>query len=255
MILSRSRSRIAVAGLAAAAVLAATFADGASARRGCGDVERVPATKQVNPGGAAPLAVGDSVMLLALHNLAAVGYDTNGQGCRSFAEGLGVVRSTRRAAKLPRLVVLALGTDGRVSMGQIKKALRIVGPERVLGLVTPNEFGGGAGFDASVMRKAAGSIRPGSSSSTGSATAAATAAGFSPTTPTSPTRAPPPSPACWRWGRGSRGRAGPARDPLPPRGAFQLRARGPLELPLRGMRVTIGGSSHADRLPAPITAT
>ncbi len=150
---------MAVAGLAAAAVLAATFADGASARRGCGDVEQVTATKQVNPGGAAPLAVGDSVMLLALHNLAAVGYDTNGQGCRSFAEGLRVVRSKRRAAKLPRLVVLALGTDGRVSMAQIKKALRIAGPERVLGLVTPNELGGGAGFDASVMRRAAGQHR------------------------------------------------------------------------------------------------
>ena len=144
-----------VAGLVMAAALAVAHPPGASARRGCGDVERVTATKNVNPGGPAPLAVGDSVMLLALHNLAAVGYDTNGQGCRSFAEGLGVVRATRRAGELPRLVVLALGTDGRVTMPQIQKALRVAGPDRVLGLVTPNELGGGAGFDASVMRKAA----------------------------------------------------------------------------------------------------
>ena len=60
-----------------------------------------PRPKEVNPAGAAPLAVGDSVMLLALHDLAGVGYDTNGQGCRSFAAGLGVIRRTRRAAKLP----------------------------------------------------------------------------------------------------------------------------------------------------------
>ncbi len=139
----------------AAAILATSLPGAASARRGCGDVEQIKATKDVNPGGPAPLAVGDSVMLLALHNLAAVGYDTNGQGCRSFADGLGVMRRQRRAGRLPRLVVLALGTDGRVKMAQISEALRIAGPDRILGLVTPHELGGGAGFDASVMRKAA----------------------------------------------------------------------------------------------------
>ncbi len=139
----------------AAAIIGIALPAAASARRGCGDVEQVAATKDVNPGGAAPLAVGDSVMLLALHDLAAVGYDTNGQGCRSFGEGLGVLRATRRAGNLPRLVVLALGTDGRVSTTQIANALRVAGPDRVLGLVTPNELGGGAGFDASVMRRAA----------------------------------------------------------------------------------------------------
>ncbi len=141
--------------LLAAATIGAAHTPAASARRGCGDVEQVAATKDVNPAGAEPLAVGDSVMLLALHNLAEVGYDSNGQGCRSFAAGLRVIRSQRRAGKLPRLVVLALGTDGRVKMAQIKGALRIAGPDRILGLVTPHELGGGAGFDASVMRQAA----------------------------------------------------------------------------------------------------
>ncbi len=139
----------------AAVVFAISLPGGASARRGCGHAYRVKATKDVNPGGPAPLAVGDSVMLLALNNLAGVGYDTNGQSCRSFAEGLGVMRKQRRAGRLPRLVVLALGTDGRVKMAQINEALRIAGPDRILGLVTPHELGGGAGFDATVMRKAA----------------------------------------------------------------------------------------------------
>ena len=139
----------------AAVIFAASLPGSASARRGCGDVERVAATKDVNPAGAEPLAVGDSVMLLALQDLAGVGYDTNGQGCRSFADGLRVIRNQRQAGKLPRFVVLALGTDGRVKMAQINEALRIAGPNRILGLVTPHELGGGAGFDASVMRKAA----------------------------------------------------------------------------------------------------
>ena len=65
------------------------------------------------------------------------------------------MRKQRRAGRLPRLVVLALGTDGRVKIAQINEALRIAGPDRILGLVTPHELGGGAGFDASVMRKAA----------------------------------------------------------------------------------------------------
>jgi hypothetical protein len=122
---------------------------------GCGDVERTTATLDVNPSGLEPLAVGDSVMLLAVNDLAAVGYNTNSQGCRSFAAGLGVVRATKNRGRLPHLVVLALGTDGRISEAAIKRALRVVGPHRVLGLVTPRELSGQAGFDAITMRRAA----------------------------------------------------------------------------------------------------
>jgi hypothetical protein len=150
------RFRLLLTMAALAAVLFATsLPGGASARRACGDLELVRHTKDVNPGGPAPLALGDSVMLLALHNIAAVGYDANGRGCRYFADGLRVMRNKRRAGKLPRLVVLALGTDRRVKMAQVKEALRIAGPDRILGLVTPRELGGGASFDARVMRKAA----------------------------------------------------------------------------------------------------
>ncbi len=248
MILTPSRSAIAVVALATA-LLVACIPGAASARRGCGDVEQVKATKDVNPGGPEPLVVGDSVMLLALSNLAGVGYDTNGQGCRSFAEGLGVMRSTRRAAKLPRLVALALGTDGRVGMGQIRKALRIAGPERVLGLVTPHELGGGAGFDASVMRKAANQH---------------------------PTRI-----VLFDWVRYSRGHHGwfqpdhahlaykgaaafarllamgsrfsrPGQTPhhtrFPRGGHSSSGSRGGSKSRCQGMRVTIGGTSHADRI-------
>jgi hypothetical protein len=128
---------------------------GTAAGGGCGEVETTTATKDVNPSGPEPLAIGDSVMLLALNDLANVGYDTNGQGCRSFAEGLAAARAKRKQGELPHLVVLALGTDGPVSAHGIRKALKIAGPHRVLGLVTPRELGGNASFDATVMRRAA----------------------------------------------------------------------------------------------------
>ena len=57
----------------AAVLFAASLPGAASARRGCGEVEQVKSTKDVNPAGAEPLAIGDSVMLLALSDLAEVG--------------------------------------------------------------------------------------------------------------------------------------------------------------------------------------
>ena len=42
------------------------------------------------------------------------------------------------------MVVMALGTDGSVSPGAIRRALEVLGPTRVLGLVTPRESGGGS---------------------------------------------------------------------------------------------------------------
>ena len=62
------------------------------------------------------------------------------RGCRQMSEGLGVLRA--RAGSLPRFVVVGLGTNWTVTLDQIRQALRIVGRERVLGLVTPREVGG-----------------------------------------------------------------------------------------------------------------
>ena len=141
--------------LVAVGVLAGVASGASAAQGGCGEVEEFKATHALEPGGRAPLAVGDSVMLLALQDLAGVGYDTNGQGCRSFADGLKVLRAERARGQLPHLVVLALGTDGTVSIGKVESALKILGPEAVLGLVTPRELGGNPGSDATAVRQAA----------------------------------------------------------------------------------------------------
>lgn len=141
---------LAIAVLATAALLGA----GAATAAACGGTETAKPRKTVNPDGHAPLAIGDSTMLLALPDLARVGYQVNARGCRTLDEGLGVIRDYKRRDALPHLVVIFLGADASVSMRQLQKAFHIVGPKRVLGLVTPIELGGGTSSDADHVRAA-----------------------------------------------------------------------------------------------------
>jgi hypothetical protein len=124
-----------------------------SADAACGGVEHFPPTKLRRPG-APPLAVGDSVMLGAAPQLQAGGFEVDVRGCRQMSEGLGVLAARRYAGSLPQVVVVALGTNWTVTTEQIRAGLRLLGPERVLGLVTPPEVGGVASADQEVMRAA-----------------------------------------------------------------------------------------------------
>jgi hypothetical protein len=143
------RVRIGLA-VALVAVLSVLWAPAAQA--GCGGVEAASPKHKVAP--RPPLAIGDSSMLLALPALARIGYKANARGCRQFAEGLRLLRDTRRSHQLPHLVVLALGADASINAGQIQQAKKILGPKRKLGLVTPRETGGGESNDARVIRNA-----------------------------------------------------------------------------------------------------
>jgi hypothetical protein len=124
-----------------------------AAEAACGGVQQFQPTKLRRPG-APPLAIGDSVMLGAARRLQASGFEVDVRGCRQWSEGLGVLSARRRAGTLPDVVVVALGTNWTVTTAQIRSALRILGRERVLGLVTPPEVGGVASADQSVMRAA-----------------------------------------------------------------------------------------------------
>jgi hypothetical protein len=142
-------------------VLAAIAAAGAAllipapqpAPASCGGVERAKPKKNVNPGGKPPLAIGDSVMLLAVPNLSRVGYKVNARGCRLWSQGLSVIRHYKRAGRLPHLVVMALGADWVITRRDVRAALHVVGRKRVLGLVVPRETGGGTSNDARVVRR------------------------------------------------------------------------------------------------------
>jgi hypothetical protein len=125
-----------------------------AAEAACGGVQYTPAKKKPKRG-RPPLAIGDSTMLLAMPDLAKAGYNVDAHGCRGMEEGLAIIRHRRAIGRLPHLVVIALGTDFTISRRQIRRALHYMGPNRVLGLVTPWELGGYAGSDARAIRAAA----------------------------------------------------------------------------------------------------
>jgi hypothetical protein len=120
-----------------------------AAEAACGGVRHYsPSNAHRSP---APLAIGDSVMMGAIEPLRRTGFEIDVRGCRQMSEGLQLL-SARKS--LPQVVVIALGTNWTVSTSQIRAALRILGPNHVLGLVTPPEVGGVASSDQRVMRAA-----------------------------------------------------------------------------------------------------
>ena len=104
---------------------------------------------------APPLAIGDSVMLGAVPQLARAGLEVNTRGCRQMTEGLRVMRARRRSGTLPSRVVIALGANWTVRFAEIRAAMRVAGRRRLVVLVTPRESGGGESGDAWAMRRAA----------------------------------------------------------------------------------------------------
>ncbi len=153
-----ARPPLLLAALLAAAALAAALAAphrAAAWDPACGGPQTAKASRNPNPGGRPPLAIGDSTMLLALPNLSREGYTVDARGCRQITEGLALLRELKRQGRLPHLVVIALGADASISRGQLGRAFNLLGAKRVLGLVTPRELGGGTSSDADAVRTAA----------------------------------------------------------------------------------------------------
>jgi hypothetical protein len=103
---------------------------------GCKQVHRGKATVDPNPKGRPPVAIGDSTMLLPIPNLNAVGYSVNARGCRGFREAVNIARKLNAKHHLPHLVLINAYGNGGVNPGLISEALDVLGPKRVLGLIT-----------------------------------------------------------------------------------------------------------------------
>jgi hypothetical protein len=138
----------------AAALACLLWSSAPAGHAGCGGTQIRHATQKRNAG-RAPLVVGDSVLLGAMDETAAAGFNLNTRGCRQWGEGMQVLGHYKRIGQLPHLVVMELGTDWTVSVRQIRAAMALVGPTRVLGLMTPREVGGYGGSDAANMRRVA----------------------------------------------------------------------------------------------------
>jgi hypothetical protein len=123
--------------LVAAALLTGVFASPAAA---CDAGRRAAASGPHT--GRAPLIIGDSTMIFAAPYLGRRGFEADAHGCRQFGQGVAMLAARRRAGTLAHYAVLALGANGPVSEPMIEHALRVVGPARILGLVTPRNDAG-----------------------------------------------------------------------------------------------------------------
>lgn len=73
-------------------------------------------------------AIGDSVMLGAKPNLAAHGFTVDAKVSRQFFKAPGLLRA--RGSALPRNVVVALGTNGNITLRDCKAVVTLAGPSR-----------------------------------------------------------------------------------------------------------------------------
>jgi hypothetical protein len=136
-----------LAGVLVACLLVSAVLAGQAAAACGGVIYRAP--KRMNAAHRPPLAIGDSTMLLAVKPLARAGIEANARGCRPVSEGLRMLSVRRRAHRLPKVVLLHLGLNGGISTKHIRRALRILGPRRILVLGT-----GRGGKDLRVIKRA-----------------------------------------------------------------------------------------------------
>jgi hypothetical protein len=101
-----------------------------------------------------PLVIGDSTMIFAVPDLAHRGMEANARGCRMWSEGLALLRRRKHRHSLPHLVVMGLGANWTITRSDIERAVALLGPKRVLGLIAPREEGGGTSSDAYNVRRA-----------------------------------------------------------------------------------------------------
>ena len=102
----------------------------------CKKIHRGTAQFDPNTKGRAPVAIGDSTMILPIPNLDAVGYSVNARGCRGFKESINIAARLKAKHRLPHLVLINAYGNGGVNPGLISQALDVIGRKRVLGLVT-----------------------------------------------------------------------------------------------------------------------
>ncbi len=100
-----------------------------------------------------PYALGDSVMLGAAQALARAGIKVDARGCRQWSHGLDILERRKRRHRLPRVVIVALGTNWVVTRSDTRRALQILGPGQRLVLVTPRPAADAG--DAALMRRVA----------------------------------------------------------------------------------------------------
>jgi hypothetical protein len=125
--------------LLVATLLAVLVAAVPAAASPCDAQRRSAAVKHRPRAEGPPLIIGDSTMILAARLLGRRGLVADARGCRQFASGVAMLARRRARGRLPRVAILALGTNGPMTRRTVVRAVRVMGPYRVLGLVTPRK--------------------------------------------------------------------------------------------------------------------
>lgn len=149
-----------VAGSVVAVAAVLTLA-GAAAPAYAGACDAMKHRQAISPpagGGRPALVIGDSVMLGAADTVAAAGFEVDARGCRQWSAGLDIIRARARGKTLPRLVIVALGSNGGANLSHLQAASEVLGRDRVLGLVTPR---GSAGVGATTAIRRYAAAHPG----------------------------------------------------------------------------------------------
>lgn len=94
-------------------------------------------------------------MVIAVKYMAREGFDVNARVCRSWDQGLQIIRRRKRRHRLPSVVVMALGANSTLRPVDVRRALELLGPHRTLALPTHRTWFGRPGADTNVIRAAA----------------------------------------------------------------------------------------------------
>ena len=85
----------------------------------------------------APIAIGDSVLLGAAHEVAGKGFEVDAREGRFMRNALKVLRHLKRDHRRPPVVVIAIGTNQPASGPEIRQALALLHRGQTLAFVTP----------------------------------------------------------------------------------------------------------------------
>lgn len=108
-----------------------------TAQAACGPHLHRDAARNLVGGKRPPFVIGDSVLAGAMPQVSRAGFEADAQCARQKATGFAMVARRLRAGTLPRMVVWALGTNGPQTFADVARLRRMIGPARVLVVVTP----------------------------------------------------------------------------------------------------------------------
>jgi hypothetical protein len=84
-----------------------------------------------------PLAIGDSVLLGAAHEVARKGFEVDAREGRFMRNALKVLRHLKRDDRHPPVVIVAIGTNMPATAQEIRQALALLRRDQTLAFVTP----------------------------------------------------------------------------------------------------------------------